>query len=213
MKKIFLIAFTFLLVTSCGLDEIDSYGESFGVVKTMGNGKLCIKDDDGTILVSVESISSFVGEGDRVWTSYSIDGDIYENDTLVIKPYRVTKIKTVDLYETTDVVDAGIDLWSAWIAQDFLTFDFRVWAKDNESIKDHEYVLELQRWEQDTMFINFKHDSKGDDEGGLFRTSIALDLRDTIHTVGENLLTIAINYQNFEGTKYTIYRTLKNEGY
>jgi hypothetical protein len=217
MKQVFLIVII-LSLYSCSLDESGIYSESFGLVKnsvslSAGN-TLYIESDEGEILIPTQSISSFVQEGDRVWTSYLIIEENPRKDTLMIEPYRVSHILPVQLTRNSGQTDVNfqtdnIDLWQVWESQGFLTVDFRIRAQNQEKIKDHEYTLAVQKENADTLVINFIHDAKGDNSGVLCRTAIALKLSDI--PIINNSLIIALNFKTLDGIKQTEYLTVKKE--
>jgi hypothetical protein len=220
MKKLFLIVILISLY-SCSLDESGLYSESFGVVKNSASlaagNTLYIESDEGEILIPTQSISSFVQEGDRVWTSYSIIEETnVRKDTLLIEPYRVSHIMPIQLEKSSNSDHTGdnfqtdnIDLWEIWVSQGFLTIDFRIRAVNQEKIKDHEYTLAIQKESADTLVINFIHDAKGDNSGILCRTAIALKLSDI--PIINNSLIIALNFKNLNGIRQTEYRTVKKD--
>jgi len=199
-----LYIFICLSIVSCSLDETTLYSESFGVVYKSQDDKLYFRSDEGQVLIPTHDVSSFVGAGDRVWTTYSIEEESPNKDTLKVLPYRITQIKALELRAKSEINDVGVDLWNVWIAQNFLTLDFRIRANNADKIKDHEYAL-VSRKSNDTLFIDFKHDSKGDNEGVLCRTAIAVKLDNTNTTES----TIAVNYKDLLGNKQTIYRAIK----
>lgn len=209
MKKVLLIGIILFSLKSCSLEDSTSYFESFGVVKKFETGTLYIQDDDGVTLIPNTSIASFVEEGDRVWSSFTIESENANKDTLTIVSYRITKIVAKSLQDETDMPDVGIDLWNAWIAQGFLTFDFRIRTEDQSLIKNHEYAIERKEFREDTLQIRLKHDSKGDDWGILCRTSLALKLND-FRNVRDSVI-IAIDYKDLNGAEKTIYRTYKSK--
>jgi hypothetical protein len=178
---------------------------------------LYIESDEGEILIPTQSISSFVQEGDRVWTSYLIIEDANpRKDTLLIEPYRVSHIMPVQIdrdansnYTGVNYQSDNIDVWNIWVSQGFLTVDFRIRALNQEKIKDHNYILALQKETADTLVINFIHDAQGDNSGVLCRTAIALKLSDI--PINNDSLIIALNFKNLDGTKQTEYRMVKKE--
>lgn len=114
----------------------------------------------------------------------------------------------VYLQNESKLNDVGIDLWTLWIAQGFLTFDFRIRAKDPDKLKEHEYALVVQQKEvTDTLSIDFRHDDGGDNYGVLCRTAVALKLNEL--RIAADSVVIAINYKNLAGTKHTEYRKYK----
>jgi hypothetical protein len=193
-------------ICSCSLeDEEGYYSDSFGVVKHFSNDTPYIESDEGEILIPNQSISSFVGIGDRVWISYTVENENAKRDTLTILPYRITRIMPLHLQSESKLNDVGVDLWTVWIAQGFLTFDFRIRAKDPEKLKEHEYALVSPQKEiTDTLFINFRHDDGGDSYGVLCRTAVTLKLDDL--KIPNDSVVIAIDYKNLDGVKQTEYR-------
>jgi hypothetical protein len=206
MKGRFFLISVVLCVCSCSLDgDSGYYSDSFGVVKLFNNDTQYIESDEGEILIPNQSISSFVETGDRVWISYTIEEENAKRDTLTILPYRITGIMPVSLQQSTTLDENGIDLWTAWIAQGFLTFDFRIRAKDPEKIKEHKYALVSPQKEiADTLFINFRHDNGGDNYGVLCRTAVALKLSDL--NIAKDSVMLAIDYKNLNGIRQTEYR-------
>lgn len=201
-----------LSLHSCALDEDGYYSDSFGVVRLSSKNLQYIESDEGEILMPNQSISSFVETGDRVWISYTIEEENGKRDTLTVTPYRITRIMPLSLQHQTTLNEHGIDLWTVWIAQGFLTFDFRIRAKDQEKIKEHKYALVTQQTETaDTLFINFRHDNMGDNYGVLCRTGVALNLKE-IHFANDPV-TLVIDYMDFAGTRRTEYRTYKKTQY
>jgi hypothetical protein len=191
-------------------DEGDGYyNDSFGVVKLLNDDSPYIESDNGEILIPNQSISSFVEPGDRIWISYTVENE--RRDTLTILPYRITRIMHLELQSESNLKDVGIDLWTAWIAQGFLTFDFRIRANDPNKLKEHEYALVSsqngQREISDTLFINFRHDDGGDNYGVLCRTAVTLKLSDL--KIANDSVVIAIDYKNLYGIKQTEYRLYK----
>jgi hypothetical protein len=195
-----------LCIYSCTLEEDEGYyTNSFGVVKHLNGNTPYIESDESEILVSNQSISSFVEEGDRVWVSYTVENENKKRDTLTIIPYRITRVMPLNLQSEPKPNDNGVDLWTIWVAQGFLTFDFRIRAKDPDKIKEHEYALvSLQREIGDTLFVDFQHDAKGDINGVLCRTAVALKLSDL--KIANDSVVIAISYKSLDGTKHTEYR-------
>ncbi|MDR1897864.1 MAG: hypothetical protein LBR10_13850 [Prevotellaceae bacterium] len=211
IKNLFIICSVLSLnLFSCTLEESNDYNEAFGVVEQFRNGDLYIRDDAGETLISTQPISSITTKDSRVWVSYTIENMNKTNDTLKILPYRVTNILSVPLQDASNINEDGIDIWSAWIAQNFLTFDFRIRAKNQDEIKNHEYALVLQpsNTESDTIFLNFRHDAKGDTKGVLCRTAIAVKLNEL--TVKRQFKIVAITYKDLNGFEQTIYRTYED---
>jgi hypothetical protein len=209
MKRLFLIGII-LWLYSCSLEETGDYSESFGVVKMSGNETLYIESDEGEVLIPSQNISTFAEAGDRVWVSYSIESKNSKSDTLIISLYRESLIMTMNLQTESKLNDDGIDLWAVWITQGFLTFDFRIRADNQDKIKDHEYALvSAKQGINDTVFIDFRHDAKGDNKGVLCRTAVALKL-ENIYAPNDSII-IALNYKNLNGTKQTEYRMYKVE--
>ncbi|MDR3245467.1 MAG: NigD-like N-terminal domain-containing protein [Prevotellaceae bacterium] len=207
MKRLFLIGIIACLY-SCGLEETGDYSESFGVVKISGNETLYIESDDGEVLIPKESISTFADAGDRVWVSYSIENKNNNRDTLTVSLYRASRIMTIDSQTESTLNDDGIDLWAVWITQGFLTFDFRIRADNPDKIKGHEYALVIPKQDiTDTVFLDFRHDAKGDNNGVLCRTAVALKL-ENLYIPSDSII-IALNYKNLNGTKQTEYRMYK----
>jgi hypothetical protein len=164
--------------------------------------------DEGEVLIPDQSISSFVETGDRVWISYTIEKENAKQDTLTIVPYRITRITPLKLQHESTLNESGVDLWTVWIAQGFLTFDFRIRARDPEEIKEHQYALVASQNEvADTLFINFRHDDGGDNYGVLCRTAVALKLSDL--NIAQDSVTLAIDYKNLNGIRQKEYRTYK----
>jgi hypothetical protein len=206
MKGRFFLIIIVLCVCSCTLDEEEGYySDSFGVVKHFNDDTPYIESDEKEILIPNQSISSFVGIGDRVWISYTVENESVNRDTLAISPYRITRIMPLFLQNESKLNDVGIDLWTVWIAQGFLTFDFRIRAKDPEKLKEHEYALVSPQEEIiDTLFINFLHDDGGDNYGVLCRTGVTLKLDDL--KITNDSVVIAIDYKNLNGIKQKEYR-------
>ncbi|MDR2382402.1 MAG: hypothetical protein LBD76_00740 [Prevotellaceae bacterium] len=205
----FLIGIAFC-VCSCSLNEEKTsyYSDSFGVVRLFDNGLQYVESDEGEILVPSQSISSFVETGDRVWMSYTIEGENAKQDALTILPYRITRIMPLELQRETTLNNNGIDLWTVWIAQGFLTFDFQIMVKDPEKIKEHKYALVApQREIVDTLFIDFMHDDGGDNYGMLCRTAVTMKLNNL--DIIQDSVMLAINYQNLSGIEQKEYRMYK----
>jgi hypothetical protein len=184
------------------------YSDSFGVVKPSGNNSLYIKSDKGEILIPNQNISSFVTAGDRVWISYTVEKENVNRDTLIILPYRITNVMPLTLQTSTTLNNTGVDMWTIWVAQGFLTFDFRIRAKDPEKLKEHEYALvSLQKEIKDTLFIDFFHDDGGDNYGVLCRTAVTLKLSDL--KIANDSVTIVVDYKDLHGIKQTEYQMYK----
>lgn len=207
-SKFFLIGIA-LFLYSCSLeDDGGYYNDSFGVVKLFDKDTQYIVSDEGEILIPSQNISSFVETGDRVWVSYTVENESAARDTLTILPYRITRIMPLELQSNTVLGESGIDLWTAWVAQDFLTLDFRIRAKDPDKLKDHQYtLLSTQKEIGDTLFINFRHDDGGDNYGVLCRTAVALKLSNL--KINNDSVTIAIDYKDLSGLRQTEYRAYK----
>jgi hypothetical protein len=201
-----------LCLYSCGLDDEGDYRESFGVVKLSENNTQYIISDGGEVLIPNQNMASFVEVGDRVWISYNIESESAKRDTLRIVPYRITHIVPLELQNEAKLNNDGVDLWTVWVAQDFLTFDFRIRAKDQEKMKEHKYELVSLRKEiTDTLFINFRHDACDDNYGVLCRTAVALKLDDL--RIANDSIVIVIDYKNLDGieqTEYTTYEKVRN---
>jgi hypothetical protein len=198
-----------LFMCSCSLSDEGYYSDSFGVVQLFDNGTQYVESDEGEILIPNQSISSFVETGDRVWISYTVEGENAKRDTLIILPYRITSVLPVSLQPSSTIDNDGVDLWTVWIAQGFLTFDFRIRAEDPEKIKGHKYALVApQREITDTLFINFRHDDGGDNYGVLCRTAVALKLSE-LKNVEKDSVMLAIDYKNLNGVDKTEYRMYK----
>jgi hypothetical protein len=184
------------------------YSDSFGVVRLFSDDNPYIETDDGEVLIPTTDIFSFVGRGDRIWISYTVESKNAKRDTLTILPYRITRVMPLYLQNKSQLDDNGIDLWAVWVAQGFLTFDFRVRAKDQEKLKEHEYALvSSQEKIVDTLFVNLRHDDGGDSYGIMCRTAVALNLSDLRMT--NDSVVIAIDYTNLNGAKRTEYRLYK----
>jgi hypothetical protein len=204
--KLFLVSIVWCLY-SCSIDETGTYSESFGVAKLSDSNMLYIKSDDGEVLIPNQSISTHVEAGERIWISYEIEEDT-NRDTLTVTPYRISHIMPIALQSETKLNDNGIDLWTAWVAQDFLTFDFRIRANDAQQIKNHEYALVSQQREiTDTLFVELRHDAHGDNYGVLCRTAITLKL-DDLKIAGDSVF-IVIDYRNLDGVKQREYHQYK----
>jgi hypothetical protein len=189
------------------LEETGYYSDSFGLVKLSGSMQY-IESDEGETLIPSQNVSAFVETGDRVWISYTVEQENAKRDTLTILPYRVTRIMPLKLENETELSEDGIDLWTVWLAQGFLTFDFRIRAKDQEKMKDHKYALVSPRKEiTDTLFINFRHDAGEDNYGVLCRTAVTLKLDDL--KIARDSLVIAVDYRNLNGVRQTEYRTYR----
>ncbi|MDR0385304.1 MAG: NigD-like protein [Prevotellaceae bacterium] len=207
--RIFLISIV-LFVHACVFgDEEGYYTDSFGVVKLFDNNMPYIESDEGEVLIPTQSISSFVRTGDRVWISYTVENENTKHDTLTVLPYRITSIMPLTLQSESRLNNDGIDLWTVWIAQGFLTFDFRIRANDPDKIKEHEYAMVASRQKEtgDTLFIDFRHDAKGDNYGVLCRTAVAIKLSEL--KIANDYAVIAIDYNNLDGVKQTEYRTYR----
>jgi hypothetical protein len=206
--RIFLISMT-LCAFSCSWDEeAGYYSDSFGVVRILNNGMQYVESDEGEVLIPEQSISTFVETGDRVWISYTVKKENEKQDTLTILPYRITRVMPIDLQRESTLNENGIDLWTVWIAQNFLTFDFRIRAKDSENIKDHLYALVAPQSEiVDTLFINFRHDDGGDNYGVLCRTAVTLNLNGL--NIAQDSVVLAIDYKDLYGVRQNEYRTYK----
>jgi hypothetical protein len=192
------------------LEDDGDYRDSFGVIKLSGNNMQYVASDEGEMLIPSQSMSSFVEVGDRVWISYNIEKESPNRDTLTILPNRITRIIPLELQSKAKLNEDGIDLWTVWIAQNFLTFDFRIRTKDQEKMKEHEYELvSPQKTITDTLFINFRHDAYEDNYGILCRTAIALKLNN-LKIVNDSIV-IAIDYKNLNGIKQMEYRTYKKD--
>jgi hypothetical protein len=184
------------------------YSDSFGVVRLFSDDTPYIESDEREILIPNQSISAFVGTGDRVWISYTIEQENAGRDTLTVSPYRITRVMPLSLQNESKLKESGVDLWTAWIAQGFLTFDFRIRAKDPDKLKEHEYALVAPQKEiTDTLFVNFRHDDGGDNFGVLCRTAVTLNLSD-VKISGDSVV-IVIDYNNLDGIKQTEYRMYK----
>jgi hypothetical protein len=207
--KLFFTSIVCISLYSCILEEDTGYySDSFGVVKLSGDNTLYVKSDEGEVLIPNESISPYADKGDRIWISYTVEEENLNRDTLMISPYRITRVMPVKLQSETKLKNDGINLWTVWISQDFLTFDFKIQANDPDKLKAHEYALVSPQKEIiDTLFISFIHDAGNDNSGTLCRTAIALKL-DELKIVNDSV-TIAIDYKNLEGTRQTEYRVYK----
>jgi hypothetical protein len=210
--KVFLTVI-FLCLFSCTFEEDGGYyDDAFGVVKSSTDNKngLYIEGDDGTILIPDQSVSSFVSRGDRVWVSYAFEEKVPKPDTLIISPYRITRIVPMTIQPVTNLKNDGIDLWTVWVAQNFLTFDFRIRAKDPDKLKDHKYALVSPQKEiGDTLSIEFLHDAGNDLYGVLCRTAMTLKLDEL--TLAKDSTVIAVTYINLSGTKQTEYCVYKKD--
>jgi hypothetical protein len=208
-SKLLLINIVLSVCCSCSLDGDEGYySDSFGVVRLSGNNMQYVGSDEGEVLIPNQSISSFVETGDRVWISYTIEEENVKRDTLTILPYRITPVMPLKLQGESTLDNDGVDLWTVWVAQDFLTFDFRIKAKDPEKLKEHQYaIVSSQKEIVDTLFVNFRHDDGGDSYGALCRTAVALKLSD-LNIVRDSVM-IAIDYKDLNGIKQTEYRMYK----
>jgi hypothetical protein len=211
MKSRFFLIGIILCIYSCSFEEDSGYySDSFGVVKLSSNNTLYITSDEGKVLIPDEDISSFVMVGDRVWASYTIEKENANHDTLHILPYRITRVMPLTLQNESKLNDVGIDLWTVWISQDFLTFDFRIRANDPDKLKEHKYALVSPHNEiKDTLFINFIHDDGGDNYGVLCRTAVALKLSNL--RIEKESIVIAVEYTNFSGVKQKEYQIYKKQ--
>jgi hypothetical protein len=209
MKGRFFLLGVVLCICSCSLEEDSGYySDSFGVVRHFSDNTPYIESDEKEILIPNQSISAFVGAGDRVWISYTIEQENARRDTLTVSPYRITRIESLSLQNESKLKESGIDLWTAWIAQGFLTFEFRIRPKDPEKLKEHEYALVASQKEiADTLFINFRHDDGGDNYGVLCRTAVTLNL-DSLKISSDSVV-LAVDYKNLDGIKQTEYRMYK----
>ncbi|MDR2026576.1 MAG: NigD-like protein [Prevotellaceae bacterium] len=186
-------------------NETGYYSDSFGVVRLSGDRTLYFKTDEGEVLIPNQNVSSFVEAGDRVWLSYTVEEESANLDTLTISPYRITRVMPLELQSESKLKNDGINLWTVWVAQDFLTFDFRIRANDPDKLKDHEYALVAPQKEiVDTLFISFIHDAGNDSYGTLSRTAVTLKL-DELKMAKDSVI-LAIDYRSLEGAKQTEYR-------
>ncbi|MDR1170771.1 MAG: hypothetical protein LBK97_08070 [Prevotellaceae bacterium] len=213
MKGKFFLISIILCIYSCTLeDDAGYYSDSFGVVRLFNDHTPYIESDEGKILIPSQSISSFVRTGDRVWISYTVENENKKQDTLTILPNRIAQVMPLNLQSESKPRNDGVDLWTVWIAQDFLTFDFRIRAINSDKIKEHEYALvSTQKEITDTLHIDFQHDAKGDTYGVLCRTAVALKLSDL--NIASDSAVIVIDYNNLDGikhTEYVMYRKIQN---
>jgi hypothetical protein len=206
MKGRFFLLSIVLSICSCSLEEGSGYySDSFGVVRNFSDNTLYIESDEKEVLIPNQSISEFVESGDRVWISYTVEQENEKRDTLTVSPYRITRVMLIPLQNASNLKESGVDLWTVWIAQGFLTFDFRIRAKDPEKLKEHEYAMVSPQKEiADTLFINFRHDDGGDNYGVLCRTAVTLNLS-SLKIAGDSVV-IAVDYKNLNGVKQTEYR-------
>jgi hypothetical protein len=206
--KLFLPGFILFLYSCTFEEETGYYNDSFGVVNLSENKALYIKSDEGETLIPNQSISDFVLSGDRVWVSYAVEKENVNKDTLTISPYRITPITPMILQKATTLKDDGIELLTIWVAQDFLTFDFKVRSNDHNRLKTHEYALvSLQTEIIDTLFINLVHDAGNDNAGTLYRTAVTLKLNE-LKTAKDSII-FAIDYNTLGGVKQREYRIYK----
>jgi hypothetical protein len=208
MKSRFFLVGVILCLYSCNLEEGGDYRDSFGVVKLSSNNVQYIASDAGEVLIPSQSMSSFVESGNRVWVSYNIEKENLKRDTLIILPNRITHIMPLGLQNEATLNEDGIDLWTVWVAQNFLTFDFRIRAKNQETMKEHRYELvSSQNKITDTLFVNFRHDAGEDNYGIMCRTAVTLKLNDL--RIATDSIVIAIDYKKISGIKQTEYRIYK----
>jgi hypothetical protein len=194
---------------SCDFEQTTgSYNETFGVAFEADDGSLFIRSDNGEIIVPDESLTTILDGGDRVWISYTIKSSDEQTKTLHVRPYRVLSVAIANLSrESTATTDDGVDLREVWIAQNFLTFDFHVRAKDQNAIKNHQYILIQKSIINDTLNIKFIHDAQANTGTLSCRTAVALNLDDL--PAQSKILTLAIEYKDLlDGTLKMVYRNL-----
>lgn len=198
------------LMFSCDFEQTTgSYNETFGVAFEGDDGAIFIQSDNGEILIPNENLSSILDVGDRVWISYVVKSSDEQSKTLRVSPYRVLSVSIANLSRTSTVTnDDGVDLREVWVAQNFLTFDFHIRAKDQNEIKNHQYVLLRKEENNDTLNIKFIHDAQTNIGTQSCRTAVALNLDEFMFQ--SKISTLAIEYKDLlDGTQKIIYRTLK----
>jgi hypothetical protein len=208
--KCFFAALFSLLLYSCGVEGGSTYSESFGVVGKTDDGALYVKSDEGVTIIPVQDISSIVEAGDRTWLSYEIESEEATTNTMKVTPYRVTRILQVSLQNESTIGEDGLDLWKVWVAQGFLTFDFRVLATDYNHVKNHEYELIVKKESADTLYTVLKHDAKGDNQKGVMcRTAVTMKVQEL--SSYKNLIVIAVEYKELgaNGAMQTLYVDFK----
>lgn len=210
IKCFFTALFSLLLFYSCSIEGGSTYTESFGVVGKNEDGSLYVKSDEGVTIIPTQDISSIVESGDRTWLSYEVESEEATTNTLKVTPYRVTRILQISLQHESTIGEDGLDLWKVWFAQGFLTFDFRVLAKDYNYVKNHDYSLIIEKESADTLYTVLKHDSKGDNQKGVMcRTAVTLKAQEL--SSYKNLIVIAVEYKELgaAGAKRTLYVDFK----
>ncbi|MDR0560507.1 MAG: hypothetical protein LBG92_10070 [Prevotellaceae bacterium] len=214
--KLLYAFFLLILQYSCSINtNVGYYFESFGVAQlSPENDQMCIYNDENQLLIPKEDISSTVSAGERAWISYTVEAENEEKNVLTVTSSRVTAITTLKLQSVADIDDNGIDIWNIWLAQNFLTLDFKIHVNDWNEVKNHRFALIEQGEKNDTLSIKFIHDAANSEGSAEFRTAVALNMNDIYDR--QNISTLAIEYKDIKNgaiRKYCqkVYRTAYNK--
>lgn len=208
LSRSLILAFCLGGLASCWEESSSNEYEAFGIIEE-NKGKLCMRDDNGGLLVPAQSISTFVSEGDRAWMLFAADRIPQEGQTLDVNLYDITKLHECTLQ--TDGEDTlgndGVGLNRLWIAQDFLTLDMMVAAYDEYALKKHTFVVYSDmRVKNDTLYLEFRHKAEGNtDKDNLLRTGAALRL--TNLQLGPEPIVLALKITDLDGKTETYYCT------
>jgi hypothetical protein len=191
-------------LASCWDDTPVVQHEAFGVAESSG-GKLCIRDDSGGLLTPAQAITPFVDEGNRLWALFSSE-HAPNGQNLDINLFDITKLYACAL-QTGGLDTLGndsVELNKIWIAQGFLTLDIMVTAEDEYTLKTHTYAMYSDmNIENDTLYIDFRHNAKGDTDREKYRTGVAMKL--SAFDFNSNFTVIAMTIVGNGGKTYVHY--------
>ena len=162
-------------LASCWDDEPVVQHEAFGVAEN-SSGKLCVRDDGGGLLVPSQPINQFADEGDRVWVLFS-SAHAPSGQVLDVNLFDITKLYACEVQSggLDTLGNNSVELNRIWVAQGFLTVDIMVMAGDEYSLKEHAYAIYSDMHiEKDTLYMELRHNAKGDSEEHKYRTGVAM---------------------------------------
>lgn len=209
MKKILNYSLILALsLVSCWEESSPNEYEAFGVIEE-NSGKLCMRSDNGSLLVPTKAISAYAGHGDRAWMLFSADKAPQENEIIEVDLYDITKLHECALQtEGADTLgNDGVQLNRIWIAQDFLTLDMMVVAYDEYALKKHDFVVYHEmRTRNDTLYMQFRHKARSTgNKDDLLRTGATLRLANL--QVGREPVVIAMRITDLDNKATTHYCT------
>ena len=200
------------LFSSCIFYDDTERLEAFGVVindsgiPSSNRKSRYILSDEGKKLFPDWDLYEYIGS--RVWIIYNIDSESKPGEQDIILQDMV-KLREIQLQ--TGVPDTlrneKTGMRKVWIAHNYLTIDLDVAANSSESIKKHVFAVYSDKTvKNDTVYMELRHDMKGDDGYNFFRTGLAINLPE--QGINKNIV-ISFKYLDSNNEQITKHLTYK----